>query len=306
MSNFKTSIDWLEYTMPTKIGLNESMSEINYYINSDYTPSPTGLQGYEHMLIGTGNSKILFSDTRPETHYILPGEWCQHVGTELCTILLSWIRNNDGHLTRLDLAGDDYDKRVYPKDIAKLCNKGYLVSHFRYIETKERLKNNNNSLIYIGAPSSERRIRIYDKAEESNHKIDAIRWEIVLRDKFANIANEQIQNINVPQTFVNMLVSMIDFKEITKDYTVTRRPRSPWFKEFVGEAEKSPYTHTRPISTIEQIEQWLKQQVSPSMAAVTLAHYGDLSHIENLVSSGELRINKRHEIAINNHNHLVN
>jgi len=249
------------------------------------------------MSIGAGGAKVLTSSKRPEHHVILPGEWCQAVGPEMSSIILGWIFDHDGHFTRLDLAGDDYSKLISPKGVAMRCEKGQLVSHCHTVSRTYGIMGKQQDGLYIGSPASIRRLRIYDKNKESKGEIDAIRWELQLRDEAADRAAELVLDKNLPESYLATLVGLADFRKVSND-NVSRRPRASWFKKLVGEAHKATLPKPQSVKTVEKTENWLRKQVSPSLAMVVAASGGDLSILEDIAIDGRKRLKPTHRIAI--------
>lgn len=294
---FQISIHWMQFTITEETSVNETVEEIGYYLGSKFEDLGHGALGYENMVIGVGGSRILTSAKRPEHHVILPGEWCQAVGSIKCSVVLAWVLENKGKFTRVDLAGDDYDKSVSVKDVAASCEKGELVSHCHAVSRIYGLRGKPQDGIYIGSANSRRRLRIYDKEKESEGEIDAIRWELQLRDEAANQAALMVLSKSYQEAYTSILVGIADFREMSKKNT-KRCSRLPWFRNLVGEAQKASLALPQSVKTIEKMELWLRRQVAPSLAAVTLASGGDLGVVEELIRDGQKRFNPAHRMAI--------
>jgi len=294
---FQVSIDWMQFTIPEETPVNETIGELLYYLDCDFKDLGHGALGYENLAIGAGGAKVLTSSKRPEHHVILPGEWCRAVGPEMCCIILGWIFDHNGHFTRIDLAGDDYSKVVSPKGVAVRCEKGQLVSHCHNISRIYDVMGKQQDGVYIGSPASVRRLRVYDKNKQSKGEIDSIRWELQLRDEAADRAAELVLNRNLPEAYLATLVGLAGFRKVSGD-NVSRRPRAPWFKKLVGEAQKATLSKPQQVKTIEKTENWLRKQVSPSLAMVVEAGGGDLAILEDMAIDGRKRLKPIHRIAI--------
>jgi len=169
-------LHWMQFTMPGTISQADTLAELNFCLPGSFEPATTGMLGYELHAVGTGGSHLLASERRPEHHVILPGKWLDSVATIPAMRLLSWITDNKGHLTRLDMAGDDSDKRVRRAALAEMVNQGCLVTHFKTVALHNNILGGKGNTMYVGAASSDRRLRIYDKDYESFGKTDSVRW----------------------------------------------------------------------------------------------------------------------------------
>ena len=294
---FEVSIHWMQFTISEETSVHDTIEELNWYLESNFESVGHGALGYESMDIGIAGARILTSEKRPEHHVILPGEWCAAIGPEMCSILLAWVFEHNGHFTRLDLAGDDYSKKVKVRGVVIAITRGQLVSHCHNAKRQNSLRGKPQDGIYIGSPRSRRILRVYDKNMESEGDIDAIRWELQLRDEAADRAAELILNSNLPDAYLAVLVGLADFRIVSNDNS-SRRPRTPWFKKLVGEAQKATLALPKPVKTIEGMERWLRKQVAPSLAAVVTARGGDLGVVEGLLQYGKGRMKSAHRLAI--------
>lgn len=287
----------MQFTIPEGTPASDTIGELKYYLESDFENVGHGALGYESMALGIAGAKVLTSQTRPEHHVILPGEWCDAVGPIMCSLVVSWVFKHGGHFTRLDLAGDDYSKAVKVRGVAMSVTKGQLVSHCHDATRNNSLRGKPQDGIYVGSRKSRRMLRIYDKGMESNGVIDAVRWELQLRDEAADRACELVLETNLAEAYLAVLVGLADFRKVSNDNS-SRRPRMAWFKKLVGEAQKATLALPKPVKTIEGMEIWLRRQVAPSLAAVVTASGGDLDIVDELVNDGKKRMKAAHRMAI--------
>lgn len=89
--------------------------------------------------------------------------------------------------------------------------------------------------VYFGSAASDQRFRAYDKNLESDGEVDAIRYEMQLRDEAAETMVKAL--LDAPgdwgSAMAVRLVSMVDFREPGLVNTASR-PRMPWYEELVG------------------------------------------------------------------------
>lgn len=294
---FIVSFHWLQFTIPEGNLVQDTIQELSNCLDSSFESVGHGSMGYENMAVGIAGARVLTSDKRPEHHVILPGEWCEAVGPEICSVILGYVFDHKGHFTRLDLAGDDYSKVVKVQGVAIAIKRGQLVSHCHNARRQHGLRGETVDVIYIGSKNSRRLARIYDKEAESDGRIDAIRWELQLRDEAADRAAKLVLSRNLPEAYLAVLVGFADFKKVSNDNT-SRRPRAAWFKKLVGQAQKATLALHQPVKTIEDMEIWVKRQVSPTLSALVEARGGDMGVVEDLLAYGQKHMKTTHRMAI--------
>lgn len=133
----------------------------------------TGLNGYK-TVFNSDNGALLMTDGNEDmgTGLVWPGDAlrdaraCGFTDRELCTELSAW----GAKFSRLDLALDiRQPRKLTPRWFARQYRAGKVVTPGRGIE--ERRQDNAGEQIgagvYLGSPSSDRRLRVYDKGLES-------------------------------------------------------------------------------------------------------------------------------------------
>ena len=295
---FEVLIHWLEFTVSKETAASETIGEVKRCLESDFKDAGHGSYGYETMMIGLAGAKILTSAKRPEHHAVLPGEWCEAVGVERCKELVAWVFVRGGHFTRLDLAGDDHAKIARAADVAAAVERGELVTRCQNVRRVHSLRGKPADMVYVGTRGSRRMARVYNKDWESEGKMDAIRWELELRDEAADRAGKLAILHGLQEEYASQLVSVADFKDVTSDGNSARRPRTAWFEKLVGDAKKASLGLPQPVRTVEEMESWLRRQGAPTMATLVKAKGGDLGIIEELLEDGGKRLGPAHRMAI--------
>ncbi len=132
---------------------------------------------------------------------------------------------------------------------------------------------------------------------ESDGEIDAIRWEIQLRDEAADQAAELLLDKPVQSVYESLLVGLADFRKVSKGNSA-RRQRAPWFRKLVGETRKAKLAVPQPVKTVEKIESWIRKQVAPSLSALVAGLGGDMGIVDDLINEGRKHWKAAHRIAI--------
>ena len=181
--------------------------------------------------------------------------------------LFQLIHTNDCNVSRIDIACDDHSGLLDMDDIAEAV-KPLDKSQLRRFRSRLSKVTRNDSAegdqdtgttIYIGAPSSDLRFRIYDKAKEqgdfSNHWV---RLEMVLRGKNSMGFVENFVNCEslgvLASGILNDKIQFID----RDDVNISRCSVSGWWLEFVdavsctlpgSSAPKTPMQRSRAKQT---------------------------------------------------------
>jgi len=276
------------------VSVEEVEAVLGSYVVGDYLEVEHGMLGYERQKVGPGASRILWSAVRPEAHVVLPGNWCCGLAQEQMRGLLLWV-DALGKPTRCDLAGDDWQRRVGPRDVRDAVERREVVTHTRSHRWYENVHTKVGTM-YFGAPSSRQIVRVYDKREESGGAIDAVRWELQTRDEAAQSLAWALVLGNWGRVWASRLVQLVDFRDRSADELVNRCPRMGWFEAIVGNAKKAVVYEARPIVSAERVDWWLNRQVGPSLSAMTARHGGDLGYVETLVRDGRVRWKTKHRL----------
>lgn len=287
------AVDWLEFSVQER-DVGEVERVLRSYMAGDYLEVEHGMLGYESQKVGPGGARILSSAKRPEVHVVLPGDWCGAVSEDQMRGLLLWV-DVAGKASRCDLAGDDWQRRVSPRDVRDAVVRGEVVTHTRRHRWIEDLGTKVGTM-YFGAPSSRQMVRVYDKREESGGIIDAVRWELQTRDEAAESLVRELALGNWGATWASRLVQLVDFRDRGANELVNRCPRLGWFEAIVGNAEKAVVYDARPVASAEKAERWLYRQVGPTLSAMTARYGGDLGYVERLVKDGRVRWRTKHRL----------
>ncbi len=188
------------------------------------------------------------------------------------------------NITRLDLAYDDFDGVLDIKQICDSVRRRDYVSPFHFWQTEE---GSQGASCYIGAPSSNFRIRFYDKAMERKYKDGRhwIRCEIQLRNELAmSIACSDVNSIG--ERFVMALNNYIRFIEPGDDTNLQRRKTAAWWLNFVEHLKKIRLYETPGVEYNEiSLENYVFRQAGNSIFTY-IECFGIDKFMENLKKRG--------------------
>lgn len=179
------------------------------------------------------------------------------------------VSDTDANVSRIDIACDD---RAGYLDMDAILTKTQTNEvNSRMIKRSTVISfdgtQRNGATVYIGAPSSSFRVRIYDKALEQGEPGHWVRVELVMRSKNANAFVEQMTAFeNVGKLAAQVINDKFSFIE-RDDSNITRCSVCSWWKDFVDELEAVRLVAREVIQhTVEQIGSWVEAQVGPSLA----------------------------------------
>ena len=153
---------------------------------------------------------------------------------------------SDAHVTRLDLAYDDFNGSLDIRELKKLRDEGKYTSHLKINEETRTGKRIENGLtVSFGVKGGDVFIRFYDKAAEQKiHGKHWIRAEIQLRNQHAD--NAVRSGLPIDILFASAMGKYLTFKEAsTTDSNPSRWPLAPFWEPIVSKAQ--PICLTRPL-----------------------------------------------------------
>ena len=196
------------------------------------------------------------------------------------------------NVSRLDIACDEKDEILSMKKMVWHSEHNYYISRAR----KRRWIAGDEESIIFGAPSSDTRLRIYNKAMERGVDGHWIRAEFQLRDE---AADSMIANIlryrDIGHTYAGVLNNYLRFT--TSDPAACgehydRVLTTAWWLKFVGTADRIKNIRVGGLEyNLMDVERFLRTQCASSMKTLVEAADGDLTGLLEMIASAKL--NKR-------------
>lgn len=175
------------------------------------------------------------------------------------------------NVSRIDIACDDREGYLDMDEIIRKTQGNEVNSRMtkRSVVVSYDGTRRNGSTVYIGAPSSDFRIRIYDKALEKGVDGHWIRVEMVMRGANSNAFVEQLVNSETVGKLAAQVVNdKFSFIE-RDDINITRCSVCQWWKDFVDELESVRLVAREVIQhRVEEIDSWVMNQVGPSLSII--------------------------------------
>lgn len=249
----RAGIDWLTMTLgkdrsASAWWMDQAIKHIREMTAGSYQLKQYRMQGYDGF--GAGGCFV----GERETDYI--AQFSGHYADDAFWALA----RDDAHCSRIDLRVD-VKYKVMPQNIAKGGYRNALTSNAQLPAQRRRkiyliVGSDGGDTLYLGAPSSEQRGRLYNKEIQSEDPLYSRTWryECVYRNDSA-------------QRVVSILRASgaTDFDVIRSIVSTWYRDRGVSVKHFGGNAVTSiPLTRTIPTD-VEKRLSWLRNQVAPAL-----------------------------------------
>lgn len=220
-------------------------------------------------------------------HLELPGAACEALLPEDFQELQKYLQERFAELftyKRLDLAFDNVLFEPKQAEEALVSGQARTLAKretMRVFSSPFQLRDNGElgtCTVQIGANSSERMLTIYNKR-------GYVRMEFQARDKRADLIGKQLFTSTQANSWYAIALShLLDFIEFD----------TPWWKEFIqqqGRANRS-VTTAKEI-TSERLINWIDNQVSPALSAISDAFSEEL--IKQIIARGRKRRGSRYD-----------
>lgn len=270
------SVDWLEYTLPSEaLPPQHAVPGIE---PAEWVPMNRGGMGYRysfrrgHCAIYCNEAPLVDPEYDMGVHVQMSGKGCREMeqaGIMAWGALVEWVWQHGGHLTRVDIALDERQGLLDMAVIQAKLEAGEYRSAAKFwmSETSGRKRAEvAGRTIYLGRPSSDTRLRIYDKAAEQNVTGPWVRVELQLRRERADQAFKRYLQYGESQ-WLGLMRRQLDFVEpSTTDTNVSRWAVSAWWLTLMENAQHVKLSIGKAVQTVEAIARWLYRQVAPSLA----------------------------------------
>lgn len=268
-------VDWLSFTIPAKDGIDlmgvvaEWSSKLGGAVVLE-----RGRYGYPSARAVLGTGVILWNNERLEmgVHVELTSKalatYAAATDNNLYSILLDAM-GQGAKFKRIDICSDNYTLHI--STVIKAMEQGNVVTRSRDISLMQKYKRSDKvcypegATLYIGSPTSDRRVRFYDKAAEQG--LAGTVWtraEVQLRD---DLAHQTVIALLSPSgtDLEQVISSAVDFR-LQDDVNTTRRTRCDWWEVWVGHFKRFHYMVARKISLVGDAAEWVQNQVAPTLA----------------------------------------
>jgi phage replication initiation protein len=306
MGTLRACVDWLQVTFPAVTSVQQIVDNLGLKIN-DFSSCLTGLFGYKSH-IRMGHISVLY-DGAPDmgVHVMMTGQGCREYEVLNDIDWREFFRRcfeMDGSFTRLDGAIDDFadrDNDLYFKvaTLRRKAREGAIRSRFKSAKSirKIRLADGESigETLYIGNPSSDIQVRVYEKDWEriaAGHELeqDITGWNRIeiqtRRDRAQALALYLLNSDNIGAVLAGVLRNYMEICVKKADTNKARWPLCDWWAKFIDDAEKLRLTMIAPDRTVEKAMKWIDRQVAPTLGMIFAATNGDINLIMQYIIDG--------------------
>lgn len=314
MQKFDFTVDWLEFTYraPEECDNGFEVFEkfkadfpeivLDWQMNADQVVIlDKGRNFYDSVFAFSDVYTVCYHTVKDKmgVHVTFPGHGIWKISEifgfndinehEACKKLFKILDDRNCTITRLDIAYDDYTKTFTPKDFSMWMLQERITSESRcwnYITSASR----SGDTFYLGKRGRERYLRVYDKNYESNGKINAIRYEFELKQRWSRTVQEKVLNDEI-FCFADLIDSMFTVKEdwgFTGKYVydnrdighlehndAVRKNRAAVDEKWILFLETIRKTHDAEIVvalpkekeqySLKKLDNWINEYIAPSL-----------------------------------------
>ena len=318
-------IDWLTFSVRD---CYDPLRVINWYLGMDCTlfqEQPYGLDGYERCMEFNG-IKVLYQP-RQNMDFQSMGVCVSMSGTGCRTFenhtkmflddahdeqgtgytafpnLFQIICANNCNVSRIDIACDDHDGALNMDDIVESVMNNDVCTRMqkRQVVLSYDGVDKNGTTVYFGAPSSDFRVRIYDKAKEQGDLVSHwVRVELVFKGKNALAFVQNFVHCDSIGTLASGVIND-KFRFIDRDDTnISRCSTCGWWVEFMENLTAVEIFSREVVDhPIEEIEDWALRQLAPSLGMLFKAK-GSL-WLADFLKQGQERLTQKQLNLVNDY-----
>lgn len=282
-------LDYLAFTLENTYENTNRLRE--FFGHMHWDELSYGGMGYQKSAVVGDGGKIYWHPDRQEMgiHVRLGAKALSQVLTTpvgLMNRVLDW----KGKFARIDIAFDDLDGLLDIDEIYEKLLLGDVTTRWRRVARIEGHmmggEEKTGYTINVGSRVSESFLRIYDKLLEQVAKEQDVRgiehWvrvELELKgvkaDVFGHLlaGSVHLTNARTPgELCAELLLGMIDFKEVNKDETNKSRWKTClWWGEFVKTKSKLKLSIPKDVKTLEDSKSWIAKSVSSTLSMIVLS-----------------------------------
>lgn len=212
-----------------------------------------------------------------------------------------FLSTEGSHIARLDIACDD---KVESEMEKPLLSFPLMVKHIierRYISQANRkiYTDGDEQNIIFGAPSSDRRLRIYNKALERGFDGHWIRAEFQLRNESAlSFYMRALERSDIGQAYYGLLYAYLRFTKEENDVNHTERLTvTRWWNTFCHGAEKIKGFYLGGCEyNMQSLQDYIRNQSASSLKTFLEIKEGDFGSLLGLFENSKL--NKKQQYLI--------
>lgn len=313
--SFQTSIDWFAATVK-----GSTPKEVQQKLGGPWESQKRGFNGYPASAVSrVGDAVALLGHGAPdrpgEVYLELRGEACKTRSFEDFRELTRWVQDDKGgHLTRVDIAHDDFSGVSSARGALEAYQAGQCVTRSRcwqwFTGGNRGPEQSESGTLYIGSRQSDTFTRIYNKAAQQRDKGKVVegpwtRFEVEYKRDRANTLGFMFKNLTQEQfhaVAVQYLRAAVDFRDTSIDAPDWERSRAealPWWKALTEGLSACRLVVQKASQSIDRIAEWFEKSVA-AMVGVLIAHpqRGEEWVRETVIRSVQQKWTDRHRALV--------
>lgn len=245
-------IDWLNGTV-SRARIRDVQDFLRVFLG-EWRDRDWGVHSYKNSAETEAGAIAAWSDGRAEAFISLNACSLAQIPADRHWWLLATLVSDFGFKgTRVDCAVDDLDRVVPLEQVHEAAERGAYTG-FRLTDSHKpkslgTIVGDSRTFGRGGKAGSGKYLIVYDKALESDGKLDCIRWELRFYKEAADLVCQALaecdDDVEFRRKVGRCLGGAIDFREPCDDREVDRhsdrRPRLPWWATFVAALGETVY-----------------------------------------------------------------
>jgi hypothetical protein len=269
-------LDWLNVTFPA--GRRDEVRELVSRHLGEAEYRPYGRQTYQESVAWPSSALLCWSEGRPEAWLSLNADSVDLVPAAELLPFLRALDELGAKGTRIDVALDDYDRRLSIDMVEAAFNAGHVVGFRlghrqnpkRWADGKLESTGDGFDLGARGSKGSGKFVQFYDKSLESRGAVNAIRLEVRLSLERSTLAWECLVSSCSEESFHRKLREIvggaIDFKSKPHETHVHRRPRLGWWQDLLDVLGSAVFVVHRPKVPLQRTMEYLRNTFSRKLS----------------------------------------
>ncbi|MEG1011571.1 MAG: replication initiation factor domain-containing protein [Ruthenibacterium sp.] len=196
------------------------------------------------------------------------------------------------HFSRLDIAGDAFNLLDIRKIQVAATKQQYVSRWKRYLVCAGNAEN----YVLFGSPTSDFRLRIYDKTEERTQAgckevpENWVRCEFQMRNDAAkSFIDSWCKMGDIGDTYCGIMRNQLRFWSVFDGVHYDRMKLKSWWQQFLGNGERIKMAYQGGLEyNLEAVERYVYHQAGSSIRTLIEAKQGDISQLLHVVKNAKL------------------
>lgn len=205
------------------------------------------------------------------------------------------------HVSRLDVAGDSFGLLDIKKIQVATTKQEYVSRWKRYLVCAGNAEN----YVLFGSPTSDFRLRIYNKTQEREEAgckevpENWVRCEFQMRNESAqSFLQTWRENGDLGETYCGIMRNQLRYWATFDGIHYDRMKLKPWWAKFLGDAERIKMAYQGGLEyNLEALERYVYHQAGSSIRTLIEARGGDITDLLHVSKNAKLNDRQKELLA---------